>query len=299
MEIMINVVLCLFLQPMDLKTLQAKFVSELRFLYQDNESKAMFSIAVAHYLKIDRAQFLLNKDTEIVPTDLITFEQVLAALKLQKPIQYIIGETNFYGLPFKVNPSVLIPRPETEELVAWILEKTNPQQVINVLDIGTGSGCIPIALKKHLFNSTVYAVDVSEAALKTAKENATLNQIAVTFIKADILQPDSVSLPSLALIVSNPPYVTENEKLDMLPNVLANEPHLALFVQNDNPLIFYEAIANFAIKNLENYGLLFFEINENLGKQAINLLIAKGFKNILLKQDMQGKDRMICCQKIS
>ena len=282
---------------MDLKTLETKFVNELVFLYQEDEIKAMFLIALEHYLNINRASYILKKHTEIDISDLTIFEQLLTQLKNGKPIQYIIGETNFYGLTFKVNPSVLIPRPETEELVAWILEKTVHQQPKNLLDIGTGSGCIPISLKKNLRHAEIYAIDISADALKTAKQNAALNNVEVNFMQADILNWENlVVAKQFDVIVSNPPYITESEKLDMHQNVLANEPHLALFVSNDNPLSFYEAIANFAIKNLAKDGLLFFEINEYLGEQTVSLLEDKMFKNIELRKDMQGKDRMICCE---
>lgn len=283
---------------MDLKTLETSFVNELGFLYQEDEVKSMFLIALEHYLNINRAGFLLKKLIEIDEAGLTIFEELLRQLKTGKPIQYIIGETNFYGLTFKVNPSVLIPRPETEELVEWILEKTTHFSPKSLLDIGTGSGCIAITLKKNLSNSLVYALDISTDTLQTAKENAALNHVEVDFLQADILNWERLVIQNhFSVIVSNPPYITEDEKLHMHQNVLANEPHLALFVTNDNPLIFYEAIANFAIKNLEKGGLLFFEINEYLGKQTIDLLNTKMFTNIELKKDMQGKYRMICCQK--
>lgn len=283
---------------MDLKTLETSFVNELGFLYQEDEVKSMFLIALEHYLNINRAGFLLKKHIGIDEAGLTIFEELLRQLKTGKPIQYIIGETNFYGLIFKVNPSVLIPRPETEELVEWILEKTTHFNPKSLLDIGTGSGCIAITLKKNLSNSLVYALDISTDTLQTAKENAALNHVEVDFLQADILNWESLVIHNhFSVIVSNPPYITEDEKLQMHQNVLANEPHLALFVTNDNPLIFYEAIANFAFKNLEKGGLLFFEINEYLSKQTIDLLNTKMFTNIELKKDMQGKNRMICCQK--
>lgn len=283
---------------MNLKTLETRFVNELGSLYQEDEVKAMFLIAIEHYLKLKRTAYVLHKHADIDTKDVVNLEQLLTQLKNGKPIQYILGETNFYGLTFKVNPSVLIPRPETEELVAWILEKSVKHQPKSVLDIGTGSGCIPTSLKKNLIHSEVYAIDISADALKTAKENAALNNVEVDFIQADILNCENLVVTNpFDVIVSNPPYITENEKLEMHQNVLANEPHLALFVSNDNPLSFYDAIANFAIKNLAKDGLLFFEINEYLGKQTVNLLKYKMFKNIELRKDMQGKDRMICCEK--
>ena len=197
---------------------------------------------------------------------------------------------------FKVNENTLIPRPETEELVDWIL-KEGTDRAVNVLDIGTGSGCIAIALAKNMPNAKVYALDISKAALKTAKLNADLNKVKIEFIEADILTIGHAELVSVShkfdVIVSNPPYIQEKEKPLMKPNVLNNEPHLALFVKDENPLLFYEAITEFAIHNLTKNGQLFFEINEYLGRKMIRLLIDNNFKNIELKQDILKKDRMI------
>jgi release factor glutamine methyltransferase len=282
---------------MNLKTLRTRFLNDLSFLYPNEEIEALFLIAVDHFLKMSRTEVLLNINREIIDTEKINFEELLVQLKTGKPIQYCLGETIFYGLPFKVNPSVLIPRPETEELVEWILEKVDHNKLHTLADIGTGSGCIAIALKQHLPNSVIYAFDIAEESLKTAKTNADLNNLAIKFIEADILKWDALTIETqFSVIVSNPPYVTEDEKLTMHKNVLANEPHRALFVSNQDPLIFYDAIANFALKNLQKNGFLFFEINEYLAKQTIELLNDKSFINIELRKDMQGKDRMICCQ---
>ena len=197
---------------------------------------------------------------------------------------------------FKVNESTLIPRPETEELVEWIL-KENRNRIINILDIGTGSGCIAISLAKNLPNANVYALDISKEALKTAKFNADLNDVEIEFIEADILSIYDSKLDVLShkfdIIVSNPPYVREKEKPLMKPNVINNEPHLALFVKDEKPLQFYEAITEFAINNSTKNGELFFEINEFLGRKMIQLLIDNNFKNVELKQDIFRKDRMI------
>ena len=219
----------------------------------------------------------------------------------EKPIQYILGETYFYGLPFKVNPSVLIPRPETEELVDWILSVCRSEQIENrqssiknLIDIGTGSGCIAISLKKNLPKGEVFALDIAKDTLATAQQNAILNDVDVNFIQDDILNSQISHLTTqFSLIVSNPPYVKEDERPAMNNNVLANEPHRALFVTNENPLIFYDAIADFALQYLEKNGILFFEINEYLGEQTMQLLKDKNFINIELRKDMQGKDRMI------
>ena len=292
---------------MKFKQLAENFKNSLAAIYQEDEVQSLFLVILNHFLNFSRADYLFKKEQEISLDDLQKIESVLEELLKGKPIQYILGETYFYGLPFKVNPSVLIPRPETEELVEWILTVCNKQfsvdssdgEIVNILDIGTGSGCIAISLKKHLPNAKVFALDIAEDTLETAKQNAILNNVEVEFIKDDILNPIAFEThishltSHLSIIVSNPPYIKEDEKLEMHQNVLANEPHRALFVSNENPLIFYDAIANFALKNLAENGLLFFEINEYLGKQTVELLKHKGFKNIELKKDMQGKERMI------
>ncbi len=223
-------------------------------------------------------------------------------LKTGKPLQYVLGETEFYGLRFKVNPSVLIPRPETEELVEWIIsDLPKPKTSIEglkIIDIGTGSGCIPISLKKNLPEAQLFALDISPEALDVSIQNAALNQTTVNFIQADILNLLNKQLiaEKFGIIVSNPPYVTDAEKEQMLPNVLQHEPHLALFVPDNDPLIFYKAIADFAIKHLDTTGSLYLEINENLGEETVQLLKQMGFKKIVLRQDLSGKDRMIRSQ---
>ncbi len=286
---------------MKLKELASRFTTELAPLYEEEEVKAIFLVAIEHYLKINRFNYSLNKDTAVNNDDKEVLDLVLNQLKTGKPIQYILGETLFYGLPLKVNEAVLIPRPETEELVEWVIEKVTlhaPRPTLNLLDIGTGSGCIAISLKKNLPELDVTALDVSSEALAVAKQNALLNEVDVSFLEQDILTSQVSHLTSqYSILVSNPPYITQSEKEQMHQNVLTNEPHLALFVSNEQPLIFYEAIADYALKNLTENGLLFFEINEYLGKEMIEMLSYKGFNTIELRKDMQGKDRMICCSR--
>lgn len=289
---------------MNLKDLANKFTARLVSIYDEEEAQALFLIALEHVLNYRRADYLLKKEEVISTSNLSKLETILTILQTGKPIQYITGETIFYGLPFKVNPSVLIPRPETEELVDWIISVCNSQFAVNsenpltLLDIGTGSGCIAIALKKNLPYFKVSAIDIAKDSLATAQQNADLNRVEVTFLEQDILQsPNSKLQTQYSIIVSNPPYVTENEKSSIHENVIANEPHRALFVSDENPLLFYDAIADFASLNLAENGLLFFEINEYLGDRTLDLLKFKGFKNIELKKDMQGKDRMIKCSK--
>lgn len=284
---------------MKLKELAIKFNSELSALYDDAESQALFLMALAQLLHIKHHAYLLRKEETLTTSDLAKFEGLLAELVTGKPIQYIFGEAHFFGLSFKVNPEVLIPRPETEELVDWIIQTVHNSPLASghkrLLDIGTGSGCIAIALKKHLPQFDVAGLDMAASSLAIAQENAELNRVEVEFKWQDILQMQHTKLQEpYAIIVSNPPYITQTEKEGMHQNVLANEPHRALFVSNEKPLVFYEAIANFALLNLGQGGLLFFEINEHLGQETVDLLNHKGFKNIELRKDMQGKDRMIC-----
>jgi release factor glutamine methyltransferase len=254
-----------------------------------------------------RIDLALNPEMEMDALQLLRWESVLSELKKEKPIQYILGETEFYGLPFLVNENTLIPRPETEELVAWIIESTKYEVQntrLNLLDIGTGSGCIAISLAKNLSNAQVAAIDVSEKALVIAKENAKVNAVDVNFIQTDILKVDDLDqlptsnfqLPThFDIIVSNPPYVRNLEKVEIKPNVLAYEPHLALFVEDTDALLFYRKIAELALKNLSENGKLYFEINQYLGKETVELLESLGFKNIELKKDIYGNDRMISC----
>ena len=221
-------------------------------------------------------------------------EKILTRLRQREPVQYILGKTQFFGLPLVVNPSVLIPRQETEELVEWILEETRGQMGLRILDIGTGSGCIPVALKKRRPDLEVHALDVSPGALQTAHENARLNQVEVTFHEADILDEKVwQALPMYDIIVSNPPYIVEEERAVMPPQVLEHEPHLALFTGNDDPLRFIKAIANFAKKKLNPGGMLFFELNEFHAESSATVVKAQGFANVELRKDLNGKLRMM------
>ncbi|MFD2726421.1 peptide chain release factor N(5)-glutamine methyltransferase [Hyunsoonleella rubra] len=280
---------------MRLKEVQAKFHVELSGLYEKEEIDSFFYLLIEKNYGVDRIRLALEPDIGI--TDMASILESLQLLKQEKPIQYIIGETEFYGLKFKVNPSVLIPRPETEELVAWVLKETDPDKDINILDVGTGSGCIAISLAKKLQNANVYALDVSKNALEVATENARLNKVNVKFIQADILKDCHAELVSASqkfdIIVSNPPYVRELEKNMMKPNVLDNEPHLALFVEDNDPLQFYKAIGEFAKTTLKKNGQLFFEINEYLGQETVALLEQHNYKNIELRKDIFGKNRMV------
>ncbi|RVU00801.1 peptide chain release factor N(5)-glutamine methyltransferase [Mucilaginibacter limnophilus] len=288
------------------------FRLELANLYAPTEIEALTLLILTDITGFSRATVKAFPEQELMDTQSGKLSAILTELKTGRPLQYITGETEFYGLPFKVNSSVLIPRPETEELVEWVIsvvvgawrkaDGVNAKHPapsaspLTILDIGTGSGCIAISLKKNLPDASVSAIDISPEALKTAKVNAELNKTEVNFIEADILNAaNNKSLLSdrYSLIISNPPYVTPADKELMHTNVTDFEPHTALFVPQDDPLLFYKAIANYALKTLMPSGLLFFEINESYGKQTVDMLTDKGFKNIELRQDMKGRDRMV------
>jgi release factor glutamine methyltransferase len=272
------------------------FKQNLAAIYDAQETEAITLMVLIEILNSSKATIKAFPENELILTQQEEVNNILTQLKTGKPLQYALGYAEFYGLKFIVNPSVLIPRPETEELVQWAIESIGSGQlaVVSVLDIGTGSGCIAISLKKNLPGAEVSAIDISTEALQTAKENAKLNDVNVNFIEADILNIKSeIEIPESEIIISNPPYVTLTDKKQMHTNVTNFEPDTALFVPEDDPLLFYKAIADFAVDNLADGGLLFFEINESLGKETVAILESKGFKNIELRQDMSGRDRMI------
>jgi len=279
------------------KQVSSNFSKQLSTIYDTNEVNSLCMMVLENVVNISSAKIKAFPETEISTPESEAITNILTRLTTGEPIQYIFGYTEFNGLSFKVNPSVLIPRPETEELVEWIISSVGNSELAigNFLDIGTGSGCIPVSLKKNLPDAEVSAIDISLEALQTAKENAELNNANVDFIQADILNPihHSPLTTHYSLIVSNPPYVTLADKKLMHTNVTDFEPHNALFVPEDDPLIFYKAIADFAATHLEKGGLLFFEINENYGKQIVELLSSKLFINIELRKDISGKDRMV------
>jgi len=266
------------------------FIKDLNGIVQEREIISWAYISIDFLLGYSRSDCIIHADMDITSDVSDMLKQIIKDLKTNKPIQHIIGETEFYGLKFKVNEHTLIPRPETEELVKWILE----HEFTSALDIGTGSGCIPIALKKNK-DAEITAIDVSESALLVAKENAKINEVKINFLLQDILK--TTTLPKVDVITSNPPYVLAKEKELMLANVLENEPYLALFVPNNNPLLFYKKIAELSFKSLPKNGLLFFEINERFGKETIAMLNNIGFVDIELKKDINDKDRMIKAKK--
>ncbi|OMP29796.1 peptide chain release factor N(5)-glutamine methyltransferase [Mangrovimonas sp. DI 80] len=283
---------------MILKDIKTQFHQSLDAIYGVEEVDSFFGLLLDHYFKIKPITLVLEPEYEVTPEGASKMNQVLRRLKDQEPIQYILGEAEFFGLPFKVSPATLIPRPETEELVNWIIETSkNRSEPIRILDIGTGTGCIPISLGHYLPSAEIYTLDVSAQAIEVAKENAGINNVDVNFMEGDILQFENLAPEFLQLkfdvIVSNPPYVRELEKSEMKTNVLDYEPDLALFVPNDDPLRFYKVITKFAGKSLKNSGMLFFEINQYLGEEMRQLLIDNNFTDIELRQDIFGNNRML------
>ncbi|MEO6631134.1 MAG: peptide chain release factor N(5)-glutamine methyltransferase [Mucilaginibacter sp.] len=279
-----------------IKDVFENYKSVLKSIYDANEIEAITLLVINEICNLSKAKIKAFPEIEISPQQIDELTNILEELKIGKPVQYILGKTEFYGLPFNVNPSVLSPRPETEELVEWVIELVGPSKLAvgSILDIGTGSGCIAISLKKNLPQFSVSAIDISPEALQTAASNAKLNNVDIQFIKADILNLNSeIEIPKPEIIVSNPPYVTLHDKTKMHTNVTDFEPHTALFVPENDPLIFYKAIADFAITNLTESGVLLLEINESYGNETVELLAAKDFKNIELRKDMSGRDRMI------
>ena len=278
------------------KILFHQLVLEITPVYEENEAKSIIYLLLEHYLNLSKTDIFLDKNISQV----FDFQEIIHRVKAQEPIQYIIGETEFYGRKFKVTPHTLIPRPETEELVQLSINseqltiiKNRIDNKLKILDIGTGSGCVAISLACELPDAQVYAYDISEEALKIAKENAEKNKVNIIFRKVNILEPFTVHHSPFTVIVSNPPYVMNSEKVEMERNVLEYEPHLALFVEDDNPLIFYQKIADFATKNLTDKGLCIVEINQAFGLETAELFWNQGFSEVAVIKDMFGKDRMV------
>ena len=275
-----------------MQTAIKRIKSELEGLYHETEIRSFSQLMIEKVTGFSRTEIIVNKNTLFSDEQHQEIESFIKKLKNFIPIQYILGETEFYGLTFNVNESVLIPRPETEELVDWIRTENDRSATLNILDIGTGSGCIAISLKQEFTNAIVDAFDISDEALITAQNNANRNNLEVNFSKVDILNaPDFET--KWDIIVSNPPYVLENEKAKILPNVLDNEPHLALFVPDNDPLLFYRSISQLALRQLKPGGKLYFEINRQYGKATMDLLVELDFTDIELRKDISGYDRMI------
>lgn len=282
---------------MTLNSYKKWFNEQLQHLYDADEIKSMLTIVAYEVLGLSRVDLVLKDNESLSEAQIVQLNNVLSQLQQEIPIQYIFEKAYFYGYEFKVSPATLIPRRETEELVEWVLSEMNrqPNKKWRVLDIGTGTGCIPITIKKEFPLAEVFAMDISTEALKIAKENAENLNASVTFIEQNILSTEQ--LDSYDIIISNPPYVRNLEKAEIKKNVLAYEPHLALFVEDNDPLIFYRKIAQLAQKSLTENGLLFFEINQYLGEE-MQQMVSEYFKTIELRKDLQGNDRMMKCSAI-
>lgn len=277
---------------MTLLSFKQKLYATLKSHYPTSEIDSFFKIILEDVLQLSKIDFALEPNKIVSDDKNIKINEIIDGLAQHHPIQHLIGFTEFMDLKFMVNEHVLIPRPETEELIRWILNDYSMTPNLDVLDIGTGSGCIPISFSKSLNDANVTTIDISTKAIETAKENAEINKVNINFIHQDILTTNQLP-QQYNVIVSNPPYVRNLEKAEMQKNVLDFEPHLALFVEDNDPLIFYKKIAELAISAIKPKGALYYEINQYLGKETIELLKQIGFKNIELKKDMFGNDRMI------
>ena len=280
---------------MKLKDLRYYFFNQLND-FSKSEINTFFKLLCEDIIGIKPHQIIINAANKVSDSDLNLFFDAINRLKLNEPIQYIIGHSYFFENKFKLSPSVLIPRPETEELISWIFAHYKPLEKLKILELGTGSGCIAITLAKHFVNSKVFALDISDHALEVARFNSELNNTNVVFFKADILNLD-VFDENYDIIVSNPPYVSKSEISKMSPNVLDYEPHLALFVEDSNPLIFYKSIKKIILSNLSPNGHCFLEINEAYGEELMQLYEDLSFDSVVLKKDIFNKNRMIKIKK--
>jgi release factor glutamine methyltransferase len=269
--------------------------------FSGSERNSMVRQLAVKRLGVSPSEFLLSDDVLLSESDLLYFRAVVKKLQDNEPFQHIIGELEFYGVVLKSDSRALVPRPETEELVDWILQSVNTNKDQLVLDLCSGSGCIAFALKMASSSSTVKAMEFSDEAIDLIRENAELTRIDIDVVKADVLDSDSYSCfekNTFDVWVSNPPYIPNSDKARMHKNVLDFEPHMALFVEDNDPLLFYREIALNAKEYLKDMGCLFFEINEDFGKEMVELLGALGFVNIELRKDMQGRARMMCAQNV-
>lgn len=274
---------------------EIQYISQsLKGLYPENEVKAFTKIILCEIFQLNMLDIYIGKDINLTAFQQKELKDIITRLQKYEPIQYIAGQTQFYGLTLEVHPGVLIPRPETEELADWII-KENRDKKISILDIGTGSGCIPVALSMNIPNADISAWDISEKALETAINNGKRVNSAIHFHQIDIFRY-CPGKDRFDVIVSNPPYVTEAEQKDMEQNVLGWEPSLALFVPNHDPLLFYRTIGTLALKMLTPQGKLYFEINQAFGHETLELLKELGYSNVEIRKDISGKDRMIKAQ---
>ena len=272
------------------------FLDSLKENLPSREIENIFFELLFFKMNWERVDYLLNKNQKLSQKEVSFFKNCLEKINKNIPVQYITGQVNFCNLLIKVNPNVLIPRPETEELVHLILNNHNQDSLKEILDIGTGSGCIIIALKKTLPNTNCTAIDISKEAIRTAKANAVLNKVEVDFITKDILDYKNEE-KSWDMIVSNPPYIPISNKKHMHPNVVQNEPSQALFVENEEPLKYYQIISDFAKNHLKKNGKIYFEIHEDFANDVVNLLSTKKHFKTTVHKDFQGKKRFVVATK--
>ena len=282
----------------NLRTLRFFYHKQLQPIYGDTESTELLLILIKHFFGFDRTKLALQNDLRLSESEMLKLHFAVKDLLQQKPVQYITKTVDFLGNSFKITPGVLIPRPETEQLVDILIKRFSKRSKLNIWDLGTGSGCIAISLALALPGSKVAAFDLSEEAIDLTKENAKLLNANINIQKADILKQDFLKIPEkIDLLVSNPPYVRHSERKYMKPNVLNFEPELALFVPDDDPLVFYKAITKTATKVLAMGGELWFEINEALGNETTNICWEAGLKEVQLHQDIHGRDRFVSALK--
>ncbi|WP_158618237.1 peptide chain release factor N(5)-glutamine methyltransferase [Chitinophaga lutea] len=279
---------------MTIQSAFASLVTAIRPVYDAREAANIAHLVMEHITGLGKLDRVVHKDADLSPAQETQYQQALNDLLEHRPVQHITGKSWFYGLELVVNDQVLIPRPETEELVEWILLDHPSKPALRLLDIGTGSGSIPIALKNQWPVADVWAMDVSAGAIAIATRNAGIQHTPIRFLHHDVLSADTYKvLPTFNIIVSNPPYIPEQEKRGMQKQVEAFEPSIALFVPDKDPLLFYRTIAMLAKEKLEPKGRLYFEIHESYGAAVTEMLKKKGFTDVQLKQDMFGKDRMV------
>ncbi|MEX1190466.1 MAG: peptide chain release factor N(5)-glutamine methyltransferase [Brumimicrobium sp.] len=287
----------MFIKNNSVHSVLGYFDEQLASQFTERERKLIGKSFIAKRLGWENTDFLLRKDDKVTESDLLYFRKMIKQLKNGLPFQYVLGETFFYNILLKTDKRALIPRPETEELVDWVVSDLKKSKNLKILDIGTGSGCIPLAIKNSISNATVLGLDVSHDALELAKENANRLKLDVNFIHYDILsQKMEFTNEKWDVIVSNPPYIPKKDKKLMAKHVLEHEPEIALFISDNNPLVFYQKIVDFAKHNLVENGNLYFEIHESLAENVKDLLVQQGFKNVEIKKDLQGKERMIKCK---
>lgn len=282
----------MFVSSNSLQDVLPYFKRKLHAHLEESEIESVFFLICEHEFGISRLQ-ARNHDKRLTESELLRMRDYVSRLMKNEPIQYILNEAFFYGLKFKLNHSVLIPRPETEELVHIILKDHAAKTSLRILDVGSGSGCIPVSLKKNIPQATVFAVDISEAAIKITLENAALNSTIVDARVCDVFSEAISQFPNLDILVSNPPYITNSEKKDMLPNVLEYEPENALFVPDDEPLKYYKRLLDVASSQVKKSGMIYFEINENMGDLMMRLCREFNFPQAEILKDLTGKDRFL------